>query len=118
MKDDLRPVPTLDELSSDPRRAAELDTDVAETLLSHAIVALAALNARLLVSRAPAGAVVDQPDRLLTVDEASKRLGESRDWTYRHAHKLPFTVRNGRRHLRFSEHGINRYIRARVHARR
>ncbi len=51
-------------------------------------------------------------DRLLTVEEAAKKLGLSTDWLYRRARKLPFTVRLGRR-LRFSERGLDRYIRQR-----
>src|SRR5262245_27022140 len=35
-------------------------------------------------------------DRLLTVEEAASRLGTSEDWLYRHAPKLPFTVRLAR----------------------
>jgi predicted DNA-binding transcriptional regulator AlpA len=36
----------------------------------------------------------------------------SKDWLYHHARQLPFTVRTGRL-LRFSSHGIDRYIRTR-----
>ena len=50
---------------------------------------------------------------LLTVEEAAERLGTSRDWLYRKAHKLPFTVRLGARQLRFSSKGIDRYLRTR-----
>ncbi len=53
-----------------------------------------------------------ESDRLLTVKEAADRLGISRDWVYRHAEKLPFTVRLGSR-LLFSAQGIERYIRQR-----
>jgi excisionase family DNA binding protein len=52
-------------------------------------------------------------DHLLTVEEAAERLGTSRDWLYRKAHKLPFTVRLGPRQLRFSSRGIDRYLRTR-----
>jgi excisionase family DNA binding protein len=52
-------------------------------------------------------------DHLLTVEEAAERLGTSRDWLYRKAHKLPFTVRLGSRRLRFSSKGIDRYLRTR-----
>ena len=38
-----------------------------------------------------------QEARNLDVAEAAKRLGMSRDWLYRHASKLPFAVRIGRR---------------------
>ena len=52
-------------------------------------------------------------DRLLTVAEAAGRLACSRDWLYRHHHRLPFAVRNGRQ-LRFSALGVDRYIRQRA----
>jgi excisionase family DNA binding protein len=50
-------------------------------------------------------------DSLLTVEEAAARLKCSADWLYRHAKRLPFTVRMGR-NLRFSERGIDEAIRA------
>ncbi len=54
----------------------------------------------------------DQPDELLDVEEAARRLSLSCDHLYRHAKELPFTVRIGRR-LRFSAKGLERYIRQR-----
>jgi predicted DNA-binding transcriptional regulator AlpA len=51
-------------------------------------------------------------DRLLGVEEAGARLGVTADWLYRHHKHLPFTVRCGRL-LRFSELGIEQYIRKR-----
>ena len=53
-------------------------------------------------------------DRLLTVEEAARKLAVSDDWLYRHADKLPFTVRIGDRHLRFSAAGIEKFIRQRA----
>jgi predicted DNA-binding transcriptional regulator AlpA len=52
-------------------------------------------------------------DRLLTVEEAASRLGTSEDWLYRHAPKLPFTVRLAPRQLRFSSQGIAKYLQRR-----
>ena len=52
-------------------------------------------------------------DRLLTVKEASQMLSVSKDWLYRNASKVPFAVRLGKRHLRFSARRIERYIRQR-----
>jgi predicted DNA-binding transcriptional regulator AlpA len=49
-------------------------------------------------------------DQLLSITVAAIRLGVSKDWLYRRAAKLPFTVRQGRL-LRFSERGIEDYIR-------
>jgi predicted DNA-binding transcriptional regulator AlpA len=53
-------------------------------------------------------------DRLLTVKEASRKLGLTIDYLYRHADHFPFTVRVGPRQLRFSLHGMERYIRQRT----
>src|SRR5262245_39396626 len=50
-------------------------------------------------------------DGLRTIEEATARLKCSADWLYRHAKRLPFTVRMGR-NLRFSERGIDAAIRA------
>jgi excisionase family DNA binding protein len=50
-----------------------------------------------------------EPDSLLAVGEASRRLGVSRDYLYRHSKDLPFTRRMGRR-LLFSSQGIGKHI--------
>jgi predicted DNA-binding transcriptional regulator AlpA len=55
-----------------------------------------------------------EPDALLDVNEAAKRLGTSVDWLYRHAAGLPFTRRLSERQLRFSSTGIEQYIRRRM----
>ena len=52
-------------------------------------------------------------ERLLTVDEASRKLGMTKDYLYRNADRLPFTIRLAPRQLRFSLQGIERYIRQR-----
>ena len=52
-------------------------------------------------------------DRLLGVQEAAAKVAKSVDSMYRNAGKYPLTVRDGR-NLRFSEAGINRYIRQRM----
>jgi excisionase family DNA binding protein len=49
---------------------------------------------------------------LITPEEAANLLGVKRRWLYRHASKLPFTRRIGRRNLRFSEPGLHRWIAA------
>ena len=60
--------------------------------------ARAAAWARLTAPAAPKPpGVPGQEARNLDVAEAAKRLGMSRDWLYRHASKLPFAVRIGRR---------------------
>lgn len=54
------------------------------------------------------------PDRLLEVSEAAKRLGVSKDYLYRHAKQWPFAVRIGPGQLRFSERGLEGWIKNRL----
>ena len=51
-----------------------------------------------------------QADELLDIQAASKRLGLSRDYLYRHHQQFPFTRRMGRK-LLFSSLGIDEFIR-------
>jgi len=55
-----------------------------------------------------------QSDRRLSVEEAATKMCVSRDYLYRHADSLPFTVRVGRG-LGFSEQGIERWLRRAGH---
>lgn len=52
----------------------------------------------------------EQDDHLLTVEEAAGILRVSVDWLYRHAKRLPFTVRPGPGQVRFSKTGIQDYL--------
>jgi hypothetical protein len=52
------------------------------------------------------------PDHLLTAKEVAQRYGRSVDWVYRQAKRWPFTVREGRGTLRFSERGLERHLSA------
>ena len=52
----------------------------------------------------------DPEARNLDITEAAKRLGMSRDWLYRHASKLPFAVRIGRRVV-FDSRALERWNR-------
>lgn len=109
----LAPVPSLDELAADPARVVDIPPATAAALLGRLAGLQPVLLARAL---APAGggnsdgAPVE--DRLLSVKEAAAQLGHSEDWLYRHAKKLPFTVRTGR-DVRFSAAGLARWIRNR-----
>ena len=49
-------------------------------------------------------------DQLLTVEEAAHRLRVSKDWLYRRSGRLPFEVRLGRRLVRYSSQGVDRWI--------
>jgi len=53
-------------------------------------------------------------DKLLTPEETAKLLGMSVKWLYRNAPKLPFTRKLGRKTLRFSHLGIQKYLATRI----
>lgn len=82
--------------------------------LPELIARLEGLKARLYarLSTPNAGSATPR-DRLLDVKEAAEKLCRSADWLYRHAWELPFVVRDGRL-LRFSEQGIEGYIKRRM----
>ena len=48
-------------------------------------------------------------DRLISVAEASERIGMSKRWIYAHKAELPFVHKNGGRAIRCSERGVERY---------
>jgi predicted DNA-binding transcriptional regulator AlpA len=50
----------------------------------------------------------EPPDENLSATVAARRLGLSKEWMYRHAASLPFTVKIGRRVL-FSAKGLDRW---------
>lgn len=106
-------LPSLDAIATNPACAAELPPDAAHALLSRCVVALAALNGRLLAGTAASNGTPPEADRRLNVAEAAERLGMSRDYLYRHADTLPFTIRVGRS-LGFSAAGIDKYLKQRT----
>jgi len=103
-------VPSIADLLAHPERAADLPADVARALLAQVAPLQMALLGR---AFAPDGAGGGR-DRLLTVKDAAAKLGQSAEWLYKHASTMPFTVRNGRA-LRFSEVGIEAWIRRHQH---
>jgi predicted DNA-binding transcriptional regulator AlpA len=104
----------LADLLADPERVRELPSGVAGNLHVRLLGLQQALALRALAAPGNGpGAEPEAADRLLEVREAATRLGVSRDWLYRHARTLTFTVRLGRRAIRFSSHGLDRYIRQR-----
>jgi hypothetical protein len=107
---ELRGLPTLDEVVQEPERVAALPIETLKALLvKHTAVGTILLGALLVAggsSKSP------EPDTLLDVETAAKRLSTTKDWLYRHSRQLAFTVRQGRS-IRFSSAGIERYIRSR-----
>jgi hypothetical protein len=106
-------IPTLDELAADPTRAQNLSANLIQAMLCRCAMAQTVLLGSLLNSFAQIAAPEPvETEALINVAAAAQRLGVSKDWLYRHARNLPFTVRQGRR-LLFSARGIDRYIRSR-----
>ncbi len=107
-------VPRLEELVADPEQFGVLDAHTTRVLKTQAITALILLHSRDL-DAARAETVVhtqQRRDRLLDVVQAAEKLGVKPDWLYRHHPNLAFRVRHGKL-LRFSELGIEDYIRKR-----
>ena len=107
-------VPRLEELLADPEQVRVLDAHTTRALKTQAINALILLQSHDLDA---AWAEIEipghrRPDRLLNVSQAAEKLCVKRDWLYRHHPDLPFRVRHGKL-LRFSELGIEDYIRKR-----
>ena len=85
--------------------------DALPTLVGELEALKAAAWRRLIVPR-PDPTITNQADRFLTIPELATKLGQSRDWLYRHADQLPFATRIGRQ-WRFSERGAERWMKAR-----
>jgi excisionase family DNA binding protein len=98
-------------LVEDPARVATVPPGRIPALLSQLSALQGAMAARLI--SADREEPVSGEDTLLTVDQAAERLGVSTDWLFRRSRTLPFVVRLGR-HLRFSNRGIDRYLRTRT----
>ena len=105
-------VPTLTDLLSDPTRISAVPKDAIAELRGQIAKIDTLLLSRLFNGEQPEP--VRDGDRLLTALEAAQKLGATEGWLYRHASTLPFAVRVGKKHLRFSEAGIGRYIRQRT----
>jgi predicted DNA-binding transcriptional regulator AlpA len=107
-------VPRLEELVADPYQVRVLDAHTTRVLRTQALAALNVLNGHDLDLAVDGIAVHRQEsrDKLLRVTQAAEKLGVKPDWLYRHHPDLPFRVRHGRL-LRFSELGIEDYIRKR-----
>jgi excisionase family DNA binding protein len=86
--------------------ARELPAEELPRLLGDLAEIQATAMARLI---APVPAQPSGADELLSIEEASRRMGVSKDYLYRHKTELPFTRRVGRK-LLFSSLGIESYI--------
>jgi predicted DNA-binding transcriptional regulator AlpA len=107
-------VPRLEELLAGPDQVRVLDAHTTRALKTQAIKALILLQSHDLDAARARTEIHERqrPDRLLNVSQATEKLCVKRDWLYRHHSDLPFRVRHGKL-LRFSELGIEDYIRKR-----
>src|SRR5262249_6638250 len=99
--------PTLADLTAQPVRVNDLSPGQARAYLAQLVPLQTALLSR---AFAQDGSADSRGDRLLSVKEAAAKLGQSAGYVYKHANTFPFRIRNGRA-LRFSEVGIERWIR-------
>jgi predicted DNA-binding transcriptional regulator AlpA len=98
---------TVEQVVAAPTLAATLPREQLVHLYQLVLAAQGVLLPQLLLGAPPAPA---EPDVLLDVERAAKRLDVSKDWLYRHP-DLPFRVPIGR-HVKYSAAGIDRWIRA------
>lgn len=103
--------PRIEDLIDDPGQVENLSYGQTVDILARIVALQPILIGRLAFLGSDKKEI--KSDTLLNVAEASERLGMSTDWLYRHAKELPFTKRIGPRQLRFSEAGIEKYIKNR-----
>ena len=106
-------IPKLSELLEHPEWLSTLPPEAVPVMLGELERLRAALWVQLTVPRHNGNIHNNDRDRLLNVEEAARKLGKSKDYLYRHAGNYPFTVHDGRS-LRFSEQGIEKFIRNRM----
>ena len=99
-------------LLDEPTAANAVPVELIPAVLCRLAALQGMLTARLLKNDRGGDPGSTIEDRLLDVADVAERLGTSRDWLYRHANRLPFTVRVGRQ-LRFSARGVENYIQRR-----
>ena len=107
-------IPKLEDLVADPGKVSDIPPEAVHEMRGELARLDSLLQERLFLANRIGD--TERPgagDRLLNVQEAAEKLSLSEDYLYRHSDKLPFTVRIGGQ-LRFSEAGIERYIRQRM----
>jgi predicted DNA-binding transcriptional regulator AlpA len=114
----LSPVPNLKDLVADPAKVSQLPAEAIPGLLGELERLKAILWVRLTVPQDGAERT-SNGDRLLDVKEACQKLGVKKYYLYRNADRMPFrpfTVWVGKNQVRFSEQGIERFIKAKSRA--
>jgi predicted DNA-binding transcriptional regulator AlpA len=116
----LAAIPKFEDLVAHPAGMSELPTEALTAVLKEALarkaeseMIITMASVRLATANSQAQQL-PQGDRLLNVEEAAAKLRCSKDKLYRHPKEYnKFTVREGRQ-LRFSEQGIDKWIRQRA----
>jgi excisionase family DNA binding protein len=106
-------VPTLDEIARNPPLARELAPSVVASLLGQAHVAIAALEARLLVAsveKAEPRPADREPARLMTAAEVSERLGFKPGYVYELARTGKIKSFRQGKYTRFTETALLEYM--------
>jgi len=86
-----------------------IDLDIAAIPRAKIPALIAALAARLLEPE-PVEPVSDDPDKMLTTEEACALLRRSAKWISRHRKTLPFARRLASRSWVYSEQGLRRWL--------
>lgn len=107
------PVPTLEEIARNPSLARELAPSVVASLLGQAHLAIAVLEARLLVAcveRDEPRPADHEPPRLMTAAEVSERLGFKPGYVYELARAGKIKSLRQGKYTRFTEAALLEYI--------
>jgi hypothetical protein len=104
----IKVMPTLDDLVTDPSQAKSLSSEKATDMLFQVLAIQPILMVQVVSSKGKEH--LHTGDRLLKVDEVACRLNCDAGWVYRNTDKLPFTRRLSPSQLRFSEKGLEKYI--------
>ncbi|MGN6720671.1 MAG: helix-turn-helix transcriptional regulator [Candidatus Binatia bacterium] len=90
---------------------AEIKAEASENVLENALSDLVRRAIRVEIQEIIK--FIRQQDRLLTIDEVAQQLSVSKDWVYRHGKKLTFTKKLGPKMVRFSETGLQKWLKER-----
>jgi hypothetical protein len=107
-------VETLDALAADPGIIANLPLEVLTVLYEQAEVLAARLRSAMLSRASQGRQEAPRSSRMLTTAEVAQLLRKSVSWVEHQSRRLPFWVSPGR----YSEAGLEDYIRKQTRARK
>jgi hypothetical protein len=90
-----------------------LDADGLTRLLGQIEVLRRRVLRRLDPEPATAAAPAAEPDQVVGIGEAARRLGMSKGWLYRNVATMPFATKPNGHNWRFSTRGIEKFLRDR-----